>query len=89
MNFRAKCNKNVKKLSFVNFFSYLCTIVTNLFISNKYFSVKLPDSVTQIGENAFQYCQNIESITMNDNVTTLGTLAFYALINLKNITLSI
>ena len=50
--------------------------------------VAIPDTVTEIGENAFQYCQNIESITMNDNVTTLGTSAFYALINLKNITLS-
>ena len=51
-------------------------------------SVAIPDTVTEIGENAFQYCQNIESITMNDNVTTLGMLAFYGLINLKNITLS-
>ena len=50
--------------------------------------VAIPDTVTEIGENAFQYCQNIESITMNDNVTTLGMLAFYALINLKSITLS-
>ena len=40
-------------------------------------SVIIPDSVTSIGEYAFNNCSSLTSVTIGDNVTTIGSSAFY------------
>lgn len=39
-------------------------------------SVKLPNSVTEIGNGAFKECKNLQSIDIHDTVTTIGDKAF-------------
>jgi hypothetical protein len=46
------------------------------------------DSVTSIGEWAFQECNNMESIVLGNNVRFIGDNAFYACDNLSNVYIS-
>lgn len=39
-------------------------------------SVKLPATVTKIGEGAFYNCNALENVNLSDNVTTIGASAF-------------
>lgn len=39
-------------------------------------SVSIPDSVTVIGDEAFQKCSNLQSVTMGSNLTSIGAFAF-------------
>ena len=57
----------------------------------------IPDSVyydhswynlTSIGERAFEYCEDLTSITIPDNVTSIGSSAFTGCINLSSIVVS-
>ena len=48
-------------------------------------SVKIPNSVTLIGEMAFRNCSNLTSITIPDSVTCIGGYAFYYCQSLKRI----
>ena len=54
-----------------------CTDLTN---------VKIPDSVTNIGSGAFQYC-NFTSIAIPDSVANIGNDTFYGCANLTSITI--
>ena len=38
--------------------------------------VEIPDSVTAIGDEAFQYCHSLTSIVIPDSVTATGNKAF-------------
>ncbi|MEN6361051.1 MAG: leucine-rich repeat domain-containing protein [Bacteroidales bacterium] len=50
-------------------------------------SVKLPDGITSIDREAFEYCFQLETINIPDSVTSIGTYAFDCCLNLKgNIT---
>ena len=40
----------------------------------------IPDSVTTIGDNAFNFCLSLTSVTIPDSVTTIGNYAFYGCI---------
>ena len=50
-------------------------------------SYVIPSSVTSIGDYAFQFCHNIEDITMPDSVVSIGYSAFAFCWNLMNITI--
>lgn len=46
-------------------------------------NIILPESVSDIGPNAYQNCTNLESITIPANVKSIGNSAFQDCINLK------
>ena len=45
----------------------------------------IPDSVTEIGDDAFYGCTSLASITIPDSVTSIGNLAFYNCTSLKTV----
>lgn len=50
-------------------------------------SVVIPDSVVDIGGNAFYYCGRLASVVVGDGVTKIGYGAFEGCSSLKNVTL--
>ena len=48
-------------------------------------SIKIPDSVTSIGNSAFAGCSNLTEITIPNSITFIGKKAFQGCINLRNI----
>ena len=50
-------------------------------------SITIPDSVTSIGDYAFEDCTSLTSITIPDSVTSIGYFAFYECSSLTSITI--
>lgn len=50
-------------------------------------SVNIPDSITSIGDYAFDYCRSLTSITIPDSVTEIGDYAFDYCDGLTSITI--
>ena len=50
-------------------------------------SITLPNSITSIGDWAFNNCSSLKSITIPNSVTSIGRYAFSNCSSLKNITL--
>ena len=50
-------------------------------------SVTIPDSVTSIGNYAFENCTNLTSVTIPDSVTSIGNYAFENCTNLTSVTI--
>ena len=50
-------------------------------------TVSIPNSVTTIGNFAFNQCLNLTSVTIPNSVATIGGRAFAACVNLESITL--
>ncbi len=48
-------------------------------------ATKIPDNVTTIGDNAFYYCQFLESIEIPSSVTAIDDYAFYECSSLKSL----
>lgn len=54
---------------------------------SKLTSINIPNSVTSIGNYAFQDCKNITSIILPNSVTSIGSYAFNGCTKLKSITI--
>lgn len=50
-------------------------------------SVVIPDGVTVIEEEAFEYCENLSSVVIPSSVTTIEREAFYSCKSLKELTI--
>jgi len=50
-------------------------------------SVTIPNSVTNIGRAAFEYCYDLTSVTIPESVTSIGTNAFYECSSLTSVTI--
>ena len=48
-------------------------------------SITIPDSVTYIGDAAFEGCTSLTSITIPDSVTSIGYHAFFDCTSLKTV----
>ena len=51
-------------------------------------SVKLPDTVTKIGDSAFFYCENLEYVYLPYALSTIGNNAFNSCTKLKSVDIS-
>ena len=47
----------------------------------------IPDSVTSIGDRAFEYCDSLTSVTITDSVTNIGWYAFVGCDSLTSVTI--
>ncbi len=54
---------------------------------NRYENIDIPDSVTTIGDSAFEGCRTVKSITIPDSVTSVGNRAFKECIKLQSVTI--
>ena len=50
-------------------------------------SVTIPDSVTSIGDGAFEGCKSLQSVTIPDSVTSIGDFAFSDCSSLQSVTI--
>ena len=57
------------------------------FAGNKAKSIRIPETVTAIGEGAFQECKNLESINLPSKLTVIDSYTFYKCEKLKEITI--
>ena len=48
-------------------------------------SVKLADTVTDIGKYAFGFCENLKEISLPDSLTAIGESAFYGCYSLRSV----
>lgn len=60
---------------------------TSPFYLNKFSSIVIGDSVTQIGDNSFQSSSSLETLYIGDSVTYIGTNAFYNSYKLHTVTI--
>ena len=70
-------NRTRKVTSIGSAFSYCSTLT----------SVKIPKSVTNIGNKAFYYCHSLTSLTIPNNVTKIGEEAFFNCYELTSLTI--
>ena len=48
-------------------------------------TVIIPDSITKIGDRAFEECEKLISINISNSITEIGNHAFKDCVNLKSI----
>ena len=69
-------------------FGYESIIPPGIFRDLHHLSVvNLPNTITQIGEGAFEYCGSLPTISIPNNVTIISDDLFYKCTNLSSITL--
>ncbi len=51
-------------------------------------SLTIPDNVTEIGAQAFRFCNNLTTVKLGSGLTTIGNGAFYSCEKLTNVTLA-
>ena len=52
---------------------------------NRTANIDIPDSVTYIGNSAFEFCTSLQSVTIPDSVTYIGDYAFKDCFSLRNV----
>ena len=75
-------------LKSVSFGSGLKSIGDNAFYRTGLETVDIADSVTSIGNSAFNSCASLKSVTLGENVTSLGTSAFSSCTALETVSLN-
>ncbi len=68
------------------YFTGVTSIVDGAFQESNIVSITIPDSVTSIGDYAFNTCSSLTSITISDSVTSIGDYTFGNCSELKEIT---
>ena len=58
------------------------------FYDKKFSEVKLPDTVTKIGDYAFRYCDNLTSMNIPASVTSIGKAVFSDCTKLENLSVA-
>ncbi|MBO5439658.1 MAG: leucine-rich repeat domain-containing protein [Clostridia bacterium] len=76
------------KLTGLTLSNRLTKIDDFMFCGTAFSTLTIPSSVTSIGINAFEMCNNLSSITIPGNVTTIGDNAFSCCGNLRSVTIS-
>lgn len=61
------------------------SIAPNAFRASTFTTVVIPDSVTIIGERAFEGCRELTSVTLSDNLTEISEGVFYSCEKLKDV----
>ena len=69
------------------YFTGVTSIVTNAFRLSKIVSITIPDSVTSIGDSAFNRCFSLTSVTIPDSVTSIEGNAFSYCSGLTSVTI--
>ena len=77
---------NDKEFDEFKYFTGIQNVPSQLFSNSNFTKITLPNSVTSIGNNAFQGCTGLTSITIPDSVTTIGGTVFYNCTGLRSIT---
>ena len=62
-------------------------IATSAFMSTNLANIEIPNSVTNIGKNAFQNCYELTSVTLPNGLKKISQNLFYNCYNLKKITI--
>ena len=63
------------------------SIASSSFYGSTIQSINIPYSVTSIGEQAFNSCSNLTSVTLNTGLQTIGSFAFQDCIGLTSVTI--